>query len=672
MSLQKVTKNKMNKIKLSILFTAVAILPIYSQINNLVKTPPMGWNSWNVFHENINENQIKEIADVMVSSGMKDAGYIYLNLDDNWMAKTRNANGDLQADPTRFPSGMKALGDYIHNKGLKFGIYGDRGLRTCHHYNNSSQFPNSGSGSYMKEERDAKTFASWGVDYLKYDNCEPAPGSNQRQDYERMRDALLKSGRDIVFSICAWGYQDWMPKTGNLWRTTGDISNAWEAKPGDWFRGVADIIEENEKLYIHAGPGKWNDPDMLQVGNGKLTMDESRSHMTMWAMMAAPLLTGNDLRKMTPEIKDIYMNAEMIAVNQDSAGIAGHRVSNENGKQIWIRYLGSQNSGNIAVALYNKNNTTQTIDLNFADIGITGEVSVRDIWQKKDLGLLKTSLSAEVPAHGTTFLRLTTKLDPAEPFGDKAIAIPGKLEVEDYDKGSAGLAYSDNEIANQGNAYREGGVDVVGLNCKAVPEGTFLKDSDCEGYAIGYTTVGEWVRYTVNVEKTKKYYVVARVSSGSENSSFLLFLNDKAVTDTIKIPQGADWDTYTTVSVMTQDLTQGEQVLKLQITGSYVNVDWLYFCEEENCADTIKTAIHAGVNNQNLELMSQVKVSEFHVFSITGKHLGRIHFDGSMLSNSISKNDAFAKEMKFAGYTNGVYIVRAVKGDKALKIVVKE
>ncbi len=284
----------MNKIKLSILFTAVAILPAFSQINDLVKTPPMGWNSWNVFHENINENQIKEIADVMVSSGMKDAGYIYLNLDDNWMAKTRNANGDLQADPTRFPSGMKALGDYIHEKGLKFGIYGDRGVRTCHHYNNSSQFPNSGSGSYMKEERDAKTFASWGVDYLKYDNCEPAPGSNQRQDYERMRDALLKSGRDIVFSICAWGYQDWMPKTGNLWRTTGDISNAWEAKPGDWFRGVADIIEENEKLYIHAGPGKWNDPDMLQVGNGKLTMDESRSHMTMWAMMAAPLLTGND------------------------------------------------------------------------------------------------------------------------------------------------------------------------------------------------------------------------------------------------------------------------------------------------------------------------------------------------------------------------------------------
>ena len=194
----------MNKTKLYLFFALVITLPVHSQINNLAKTPPMGWNSWNVFHENINEKQIKEIADVMVSSGMKNAGYIYLNLDDNWMAKTRDASGNLQADPVRFPSGMKALGDYIHGKGLKFGIYGDRGLRTCHHYNNSNAFPNSGSGSYMKEERDTKIFASWGVDYLKYDNCEPAQGSNQRVDYERMRDALLNSGRDIVYSICAW------------------------------------------------------------------------------------------------------------------------------------------------------------------------------------------------------------------------------------------------------------------------------------------------------------------------------------------------------------------------------------------------------------------------------------------------------------------------------------
>lgn len=657
----------MNKIKLSIIFTAVAIVPIFSQINDLAKTPPMGWNSWNVFHENINETQIKEIADVMVSSGMKDAGYIYLNLDDNWMAKTRNANGDLQADPTRFPSGMKALGDYIHEKGLKFGIYGDRGLRTCHHYNNSSQFPNSGSGSYMKEERDAKIFASWGVDYIKYDNCEPAPGSNQKQDYERMRDALLNSGRDIVFSICAWGYQDWMPATGNLWRTTGDIGNAWKNAPGDWFRGVADIIEEQEKLYLHAGPGRWNDPDMLQVGNGKLTDNEARSQMTMWSMMAAPLLTGNDIRKMSEATKQIYMNADMIAVDQDSVGIAGHRVKNDGGRQVWMRPLGGEGSGKLAVALYNSADNEQTIDLNFTDVGVSGEVMVRDVWQKKDLGIKTGSLSAVVAPHHVTFLILASKVDPAEPFGEKAIAIPGKLEVENFDKGSSGLAYSDNDIENQGNAYREGGVDVVGLNCAAVAEGTFLKSSDCEGFAIGYTNVGEWMRYTVNIAKTQKYYLVARVSSGSESSSFLLFLNDKAVTDTIKIPQGADWDTYTTVSVMTQDLTQGEQALKLQITGSYANVDWLRFCAEQDCADTITTAVPFASENQGLKFNAQVAASEFNVFSVTGKFLGRMNFTGAD-----TKNTAFANEMKQAGYTNGVYIVRAVKGEKALKIVVKE
>ena len=172
--------------------------------NGLAKTPPMGWNSWNIFHENINETQIKQIADAMVTSGMKDAGYIYLNLDDNWMATSRDANGKLRADPTRFPSGMKALGDYIHSNGLKFGIYGDRGLRTCHHYHSGPQ--GSGSGSYNKEQLDANTFAEWGVDYLKYDNCDPAPNSNQQRDYENAY--ALASGRDIVFSICAWGYQN--------------------------------------------------------------------------------------------------------------------------------------------------------------------------------------------------------------------------------------------------------------------------------------------------------------------------------------------------------------------------------------------------------------------------------------------------------------------------------
>lgn len=599
----------------------------FGQINDLVKTPPMGWNSWNVFHENINETQIKEIADVMDSSGLKDAGYIYLNLDDNWMAKTRDANGNLQADPTRFPSGMKALGDYIHSKGLKFGIYGDRGLRTCHHYNNSNTFPNSESGSYMKEEQDAKTFASWGVDYLKYDNCEPASGSNQQQDYERMRDALLNSGRDIVYSICAWGYQDWMPQTGNLWRTTGDISNAWQAQAGDWFRGVADIIDENEKYYIHAGQGKWNDPDMLQVGNGVLSLDESRSHMTLWAIMAAPLLTGNDLRKMTTEIKEIYMNAEMIAVNQDSAGIAGHRVTSENGKEIWIRYLGSKTSGTLAVALFNKNNSTQTIDLDFSQIDVSGEVMVRDIWKKKDLGILSGSFSSEVPAHGITFLKISAKIIPQTPFDSLNVAeIPGLVEAENYDRGSSGLAYEDNDIGNQGGEYREDGVDVV------------VNDN---GYAVGYTEAGEWLEYTVNVEAEGVYTVEARIASGSDNSSFRLFLDDEAITDTIPVENGGDWDTYSTVSVKTSQLSKGAHILKLAITGSYVNLDWLKFSEE-----TIRIS-------RPLHLISMAGMQAYRIYNLKGAHLTTFNaMNISSLKNEMQKSNLEA----------GVYLARSKTG----------
>ena len=241
---------------------ALAFLGMASQAfahpDSLVLTPPLGWNSWNVFHENINENQIKEIADAMVSSGLKDAGYIYLNLDDNWMDTKRDANGDLQNNPKTFPSGMKAMADYVHAKGLKFGLYGDRGKRTCHHYNSNWQ---SESGSNGREVQDAKKLAEWGVDYWKYDNCDSDPNT-QEKDYTAMSNALRNSGRDIVFSICMWEYKDWMPKIANLWRTTFDIGPAWISQ--SWYRGVYEIIDANNKYWQIAKPGHWNDPDNEQ------------------------------------------------------------------------------------------------------------------------------------------------------------------------------------------------------------------------------------------------------------------------------------------------------------------------------------------------------------------------------------------------------------------------
>jgi alpha-galactosidase len=369
--------------------------------NGLAKTPPMGWNSWNIFGGDINESKIKEIADVMVSSGMKDAGYVYLNLDDNWMANpARDAGGNLKCDPARFPGGLKSLGDYIHSKGLKMGIYGDHGTMTC--------MGIAQSGSYGNEQKDAKSYASWGVDYLKYDNCNLVAGSNWQKEYEAMRDALANCGRPIVFSICAWEFQPWMPNTGNLWRTTKDITNKWD-NGNEWFRGIVNIIDENGKLAANASPGAWNDPDMLEIGNKNGCNDvEFRSHMSMWCIMAAPLIAGNDIRTMTQSTKDILLNKEVIAVDQDSAGIQGTRVKTANGCEVWCKPLGSKGGTTKAVALLNRNASSANITVNFSDIGLSGAAEVRDLWAKSDKGGFTGSYTMSVPSHGTGMLKIGT------------------------------------------------------------------------------------------------------------------------------------------------------------------------------------------------------------------------------------------------------------------------
>ena len=471
-----------------------------------------------------------------------------------------------------------------------------------------------------------------------------------------MRDALLNSGRDIVFSICAWGYQDWMPKTGNLWRTTGDIANAWKASATDWFRGVADIIEENEKHYANAGPGHWNDPDMLQVGNGKLTDNEARSQMTMWAIMAAPLLTGNDIRKMSASTKEIYMNADMIAVDQDSAGVPGHRIKNDNGKQVWIRPLGGEGSGKMAVALYNSSESEQTIDLNFEDIGYTGEVMVRDVWQKKDLGMVKDGLSSNVAPHHVTFLIVTAKLDPPEPFSGKAVDLPGTIQAENFDKGSSGLAYSDKDSENQGKVYRtDVGVDIVQVDSVDASK----------GYAVGYTNAEEWMKYSVNVKKAGKYYVFASVASGLEKSGFRLFIDDKAVTDTILIPQGPDWNTYSEISTETASIDAGSHMLKLQITGSYANIDWIKFCTNEKCeeeneekpvTDTPKDKTPAADKSLGLATSLRYGVQPMQAFRV---HSMNGAFVGTVYASSIQE-----VQMKIRTLVpeRGVYLVRSKNG----------
>ncbi|HET7563469.1 MAG TPA: glycoside hydrolase family 27 protein [Gemmatimonadaceae bacterium] len=357
--------------------------------NGLARTPPMGWNSWNHFGCNVSEQLIEQTADAMVSSGMRDAGYRYVVIDDCWQV-ARDANGTLVADSVRFPHGIKALADYVHRKGLKFGIYTDAGTNTCQ----------GRPGTLGHEEQDARTFAAWGVDYVKEDWCH-ASGLDAPTQYAKFRDALGEAGRPIVFSICEWGSNqpwEWAPKTGNLWRTTDDIEDTWSSM-------LANLDQSAEHSTV-AGPGHWNDPDMLEVGNGGMTDDEYRAHMSLWAIMAAPLIAGNDVRTMSAATKAILENPEVIAVDQDSLGAQGILVWEPRPElQVWAKPLAD---GSRAVAMLNRSNAPAKITAYISRTGLhVDSVTVRDLWAHANRGTFGREYSTTVPAHAAVMLRVT-------------------------------------------------------------------------------------------------------------------------------------------------------------------------------------------------------------------------------------------------------------------------
>jgi alpha-galactosidase len=361
--------------------------------DNLALTPPMGWNSFNHFGCNMDETVIREIADSMVSSGMRAAGYRYVNLDDCWMAPTRDAGGSLQADPKKFPSGIKALADYVHAKGLKLGIYLDRGTKTC------SGYP----GSYGHEIQDAKLLASWEVDFLKYDNCSPV--GNFVTDYQKMSNALKATGRPILFSMCTWGFPGyWIigSTVGHMWRTTSDIQDNWPR--------MLIILDANNVYASFAGPGHWNDPDMLEVGNGGMSDLEYQSHFTMWAIMAAPLIAGNDLRSMSQAIRDILTAPEVIAVDQDVLGIQGTRISETAASykpEIWSKTLSGVNTR--AVVLFNRSEAAVDITVSWSDLGLpSGAAAVRDLWNRTDQGIFQNRYTANVLPHGVVLIKVVS------------------------------------------------------------------------------------------------------------------------------------------------------------------------------------------------------------------------------------------------------------------------
>jgi len=372
--------------------------------NGLARTPPIGWNSWMVFDLNINEKLIRSMADALVASGMRDAGYDYLVVDAGWKAKQRGAKGELIADPTKFPSGMKALAAYVHTRGLKFGMYTDAGSEDC----------DSGApGSLGHEEQDAATFASWGVDFVKEDWCH-TEGVNAREAYRKMSDAIRKTDRPMVFSMCEWGDNHpwlWAAEVANMWRTTGDSKACWDCgretkdKPGGYPRGWTLILDAQPALRQYAGPGHWNDPDLLVAGVKGVPIEESRANFSLWSILAAPLFAGIDPRSMSPEVADIFLNKEVIAVDQDPAGVEGERVAKAGDHEVWARPLRNKD---MAVVLFNRSGRAARISVSWKELGHQqGEaLTVRDLWKHKDLGSYNSEYSVVVPSHGVVMVRI--------------------------------------------------------------------------------------------------------------------------------------------------------------------------------------------------------------------------------------------------------------------------
>lgn len=371
----------------SILVLLVPLRSARGLTNDLALTPPMGWNSWNHFGCNIDESIIKSEADAMATNGMKAAGYQFINIDDCWQTN-RNANGVIVADPTRFPGGIKALADYVHARGLKLGIYSDHGTATCQ----------GKPGSYGYEYLDALTYAAWGVDYLKYDNCNVPPGDNTNADDAKMAEALQECGRPIVYSLCDWSFSSWMPDCGNLWRTTADIQDTFSSL-------VANLTGDSPMAFV-AGPGRWNDPDMLEVGNGGMTAAQDQSQFSLWCILAAPLITGNDLTAMPPQTLAILTNAEVIAVDQDPAGEQGIQVAGTSLRQVWCKPLGTDFDTK-AVAMFNLTSITSSMTMNWSNLGLqAGPATVRDLWAHSDLGMFTNSFTTTVPADGVVMLKV--------------------------------------------------------------------------------------------------------------------------------------------------------------------------------------------------------------------------------------------------------------------------
>ena len=360
--------------------------------NGLARTPIMGWNSWNHYSSTVDDKAVREAADALVSTGLRDVGYVYVNIDDGWQG-SRDQSGVLHPNG-KFPD-MKGLADYVHARGLKFGIYSSPGPFSCVNY----------VGSHGYEAQDATTFAAWGVDLLKYDWCSAADIYGTRKEmrgrYQIMGEALEETSRPIVYSLSQYGLFDigsWGREVGgNLWRIS------YDSNLGERWAAVSERFERNGNRK-YSGPGGWNDPDMLLIGNGGLSLEEYRTHLTLWVILAAPLILGNDLKEMTTDIRAMLLNTEVIGIEQDPLGIQGRRVQKHGPLEVWSKLLGNQD---VAVALFNRGWSTADMRVKWSDLGFPNRIRVRNLWEKKTLDPVAAEYSATIPPHGSVLLRLS-------------------------------------------------------------------------------------------------------------------------------------------------------------------------------------------------------------------------------------------------------------------------
>ncbi|GAB2831524.1 ricin-type beta-trefoil lectin domain protein [Lentzea nigeriaca] len=479
--------------------------PAQALDNGLGRTPQLGWNDWNSFGCDVTDSLVRQTADAMVGSGMAAAGYTYVNIDDCWSEMSRDGSGNLVPSRTKFPNGMKAVADYVHGKGLKLGIYSSAGTTTC------AGFP----ASLGNEQRDADLWASWGIDYLKYDNCGDHKGISGQDRYIAMRDALARTGRQIFFAICNWGndnVRQWGPATGNSWRTTGDIQANWNS--------VMTILDFQPDWAGVSRPGAWNDPDMLEVGNG-LSDTESQAHFSLWALLNAPLIAGNDLRTMSAATKAILTNTEVIGVNQDWGGRQGNRIVDNGNTEVWTKPM---SNGSVAVVLLNRNSSTTTVSTSASQIGLgsASSYSVRDLWAHTT-GSTSGTISASVPPHGAAMYVVSGGGNPGgSTFALRGTASGRCLDITGGAQANGTLAevWDCNGQVNQAFTSTTTGelraynntkcLDVTGA---ATANGTAVEIWDCNG--------GANQRFTMNTDGTVRAVGAAKCldATGTANGA---------------------------------------------------------------------------------------------------------------------------------------------------------